>query len=137
MECLFPSHCWCDRLLINHRTNLSVWYSSYCLGLPTILMMLSHSFKTNKYISHQLVIVPSIPLETVNIYLNIVLATCSEDKRLGFLDGNGKIAHIIKKAHPSPINRCKFLNDQVIISGDDDGMIKVWDLRTVVPVFQA
>lgn len=66
-----------------------------------------------------------------------MLASCSEDKRLGFLDGNGKIAHIIKKAHPSPINRCKFLNDQVIISGDDDGLVKVWDLRTVVPVFQA
>ena len=47
------------------------------------------------------------------------------------------MAHIIKKAHPSPINRCKFFNDQIIISGDDDGLIKVWDLRTVVPVFQA
>jgi hypothetical protein len=30
---------------------------------------------------------------------NIVLATCSEDKRLGFIDSTGKIAHIIKKAH--------------------------------------
>lgn len=76
-------------------------------------------------------------METVLILLIVVLASCSEDKRLGFLDGNGKIAHIIKKAHPSPINRCKFINDQVLISGDDDGLIKVWDLRTVVPVFQA
>jgi len=66
-----------------------------------------------------------------------VLASCGEDKRLGFLDGSGKIAHIIKKAHPSPINRCKFINDQVLISGDDDGLVKVWDLRTVAPVFQA
>lgn len=66
-----------------------------------------------------------------------MLATCSEDKRLGFLDANGNIAHIIKKAHPSPINRCHFINDQVLASGDDDGLIKIWDLRTVVPVFQA
>ena len=66
-----------------------------------------------------------------------MLASCGEDRRLGFLDGNGKIAHIIKKAHPSPIYRCKFLNDHILVSGDDDGMIKVWDLRTTVPVFQA
>lgn len=56
---------------------------------------------------------------------------------MGFLDGSGKVAHIIKKAHPSPINRCKFYNDQVLISGDDDGLVKVWDLRTVAPVFHA
>lgn len=66
-----------------------------------------------------------------------MLASCSEDKRLSFLDGNGKVAHIIKKAHPVPINRCKFLRDEIIVSGDDDGMIKVWDLRTVSPVFTA
>jgi WD40 repeat protein len=65
-----------------------------------------------------------------------VLASCGEDRRLGFLDGNGKVAHIIRKAHPSSINRCKFINDHILVSGDDDGVMKVWDLRTVVPVFQ-
>lgn len=34
-----------------------------------------------------------------------LLATCSEDKRLGFIDSSGKIAHRIKKAHENPINR--------------------------------
>lgn len=52
------------------------------------------------------------------------------------MDGTGKIAHIIKKAHPSPIYRCKFINDHILISGDDDGLMKVWDLRTAVPVFE-
>lgn len=68
--------------------------------------------------------------------ISLVLASCGEDKRIGFLDSTGKIAHIIKKAHPVPIHRCKFLNDQILISGDDDGAMKVWDLRTVAPIFE-
>lgn len=66
-----------------------------------------------------------------------MLATCGEDKRIGFLDGEGKVKCVIKKAHPTPINRCKFLNDSTLISGDDDGLIKIWDLRTATPVFEA
>ena len=48
-------------------------------------------------------------LGTCKVYSNVVLATCGEDKRLGFIDQSGKIAHKIKKAHESPINRVKFL----------------------------
>lgn len=92
-------------------------------------------FKINNYINFRQGIVHLIHQAIVNYRLSIVLASCSEDKRLGFLDVNGKVAHIIKKAHPSPINRCKFFNDTVLISGDDDGLVKVWDLRTTVPVF--
>lgn len=66
----------------------------------------------------------------VHINLNLVLATCGEDKRLGFLDASGKIAHKIKKAHESPINRIHFANGNTLISGDDDGIVKVWDLRS-------
>lgn len=65
----------------------------------------------------------------------VVLATCGEDKRLGFIDGTGKIAHKIKKAHENPINRVKFANDEILISGDDDGCVKVWDLRSSECVF--
>lgn len=64
-----------------------------------------------------------------------LLATCGEDKRLGFIDGTGKIAHKIKKAHENPINRVKFANDEILISGDDDGCVKVWDLRSSECVF--
>lgn len=59
-----------------------------------------------------------------------MLATCSEDKRLGFIDAEGKVAHIIKRAHASPISRCEFVDDQMLMSGDDDGVVKLWDLRT-------
>jgi WD40 repeat protein len=99
--------------------------------------MLNHLFKTSNYINCQRDIAFSIIQETVTPLLTVVLASCGEDKRLGFLDGNGKVAHIIKKAHPAPINRCKFINDHILVSGDDEGLTKVWDLRTVVPVFQA
>jgi WD40 repeat protein len=65
-----------------------------------------------------------------------VLATCSEDKRLGFIDSSGKIAHIIKKAHENPINRVHFASEQIVLSGDDEGVIKVWDLRQSESIFQ-
>lgn len=70
----------------------------------------------------------SLGLMYINCYS--VLATCSEDKRLGFIDSEGKIAHIIKKAHTSGINRCEFVDDHMLMSGDDDGQVKLWDLRT-------
>lgn len=63
-------------------------------------MMLSLLFKIRKCTNYQQGIVHLILLETVYSSIILVLATCSEDKRLGFLDGTGKVAHIIKKAHP-------------------------------------
>ena len=45
------------------------------------------------------------------------------------------MAHLIKKAHPAPINRVHFANDYLLLSGDDDGLTKVWDLRTSECVF--
>lgn len=74
---------------------------------------------------------------TVIFIIILVLATCGKDKRLGFIDNNGKVAHIIKKAHETSINRIKFLDDKTIISGDDDGNVKIWDLRSTVSVFEA
>jgi WD40 repeat protein len=47
------------------------------------------------------------------------------------------VAHLIKKAHPAPINRVHFVNDYLLLSGDDDGLTKVWDLRTSECVFEA
>lgn len=46
----------------------------------------------------------------VSFCLYLVLASCSEDKRLGFLNAEGEIAHVIKKAHSNPINRCEFVD---------------------------
>ena len=55
---------------------------------------------------------------------------------MGFIDANGSIAHRIKKAHEDGINRVKFANDHILISGDDEGVVKVWDLRSSDCVFE-
>ena len=54
---------------------------------------------------------------------------------MGFIDSSAKIASLIKKAHDSPINRVGFANEHIVMSGDDDGIIKVWDLRSTECVF--
>ena len=56
---------------------------------------------------------------------------------MAFIDSSGNVAHIIKKAHDHPISRVHFANDTLLISGDDDGMIKVWDLRSSECIFDA
>ena len=43
----------------------------------------------------------------------------------------------INSAHPSPIYTVQFLDENLLGSGDDDGNIKIWDLRTLKPVYQA
>lgn len=65
------------------------------------------------------------------------MASCGEDRRLGFIDASGQVAHLIRKAHPNPINRVHFANDTLLISGDDNGMVKVWDLRSSECIFDA
>ena len=64
------------------------------------------------------------------------MATGGADKRLGFIDAEGKIAHIIKKSHEDSVSRVHFANDHVLVSGDDEGMVKVWDLRSSDCIFQ-
>ncbi|CAJ0641329.1 1607_t:CDS:2, partial [Entrophospora sp. SA101] len=34
------------------------------------------------------------------------------------------------KAHDNPINCIKLLNENLLVTGDDDGIIKLWDLRS-------
>lgn len=34
------------------------------------------------------------------------------------------------------VNLVKFLNDDVLISGDDNGLIKVWDLKSSKCVYE-
>lgn len=69
-------------------------------------MMFKEFLKLILYIKDQLGGLRLINKEHVIIVIVLVLASCSEDKRLGFVDAEGKIAHIIKKAHSQPINRC-------------------------------
>ena len=36
----------------------------------------------------------------------------------------------IKKAHNDPVYAIEFISEHVVASGDDDGVIKIWDLHT-------
>ena len=53
------------------------------------------------------------------------MATGSKDKTIGILDTNGTLISQIQKAHKEPINITKFISDSILVSGDDEGCIKV------------
>ncbi len=76
----------------------------------------------------------------------LVMCSCGADGRLGFVDGTGKVTHITKRAHENefnpkvgnPISKVKFMDDRTLISGGDEGIVKVWDLRAAnCVVFEA
>jgi len=46
----------------------------------------------------------------------------------------GTVVARISDAHSSGVNALHILNENCVISGDDDGEIKVWDVRTGAPV---
>lgn len=58
-----------------------------------------------------------------------MIYTGSKDKSLAVIT-NGKMAGRILEAHPEPIHSVLHLEaGNVIATGDDDGMIRIWDLR--------
>lgn len=57
------------------------------------------------------------------------MGTVSSDKTIGLVDSNGQLAIHIEKAHNNEINSMYFLRNDVLATGDDDGAIKIWDLR--------
>mmetsp|Transcript_18256 Transcript_18256/g.13114 ORF Transcript_18256/g.13114 Transcript_18256/m.13114 type:complete len:107 (+) Transcript_18256:224-544(+) len=58
-----------------------------------------------------------------------ILYTASADMSLGVIS-NGKLEGRIESAHKAPINALLHIeNDFVLATGDDDGVIKIWDLR--------
>lgn len=67
--------------------------------------------------------------------VDLVLATGAKDKRLGFVDGSGTVVHVQKKAHEDSISKVHFINNSHVASGDDSGIVKIWDVRTTKAVF--
>ena len=58
-----------------------------------------------------------------------MLYTSSSDGSIGVVS-NGVLEGRLMKAHPCPINTLMHIENNVVIaSGDDDGLIKIWDLR--------
>ena len=41
----------------------------------------------------------------------------------------------IIEAHAQPMYTCEYLSKDVLVTGDDDGQIKIWDLRTKTCVY--
>ncbi|XP_055332239.1 WD repeat-containing protein 55 homolog [Paramacrobiotus metropolitanus] len=64
-----------------------------------------------------------------------VVVSVGKDKRICTVDcGSASITRTIKKAHEASIFAVHSLNENMLTTGDDDGCIKVWDLRTSKPV---
>lgn len=65
-----------------------------------------------------------------------VLYTISKDKSLAVLDTqNSAVKHHIKDAHESPIFSFSPIDEFLCATGDDDGTVKIWDLRKKKSVF--
>lgn len=59
-----------------------------------------------------------------------VLYTISKDKSFAVLDTqNSAVKHHIKNAHESPIFSFIPIDEFLCATGDDDGTVKLWDLR--------
>ena len=48
---------------------------------------------------------------------------------------NTQQVNSISNAHDNPIYTCEFLSKDVLVSADDDGHIKIWDIRAGNMVF--
>ncbi|XP_051894072.1 WD repeat-containing protein 55 isoform X2 [Pristis pectinata] len=58
------------------------------------------------------------------------LVTVSKDKSIHILNvESGKLVTRIPKAHSVAINSLKLIDENLFATGDDDGLLKVWDLR--------
>ena len=58
-----------------------------------------------------------------------ILYAGSKDQSLSVMS-NGRVEGVLKQAHPEAISKVLHIeNDHVIASGDDDGLIRIWDLR--------
>jgi WD40 repeat protein len=67
-------------------------------------------------------------------HVNIILILGSSDGTLQIVDmrvGDFKKSQIMIKAHDKDVNVCDWnrINHSLIVTGSDDGSVKVWDLR--------
>lgn len=65
-----------------------------------------------------------------------LLFSVSKDKSICITDVNlGKPKRVIKKAHSEPIYSAHVVDENLLATGDDDGTVKLWDLRKESPIF--
>eukprot|EP01015_Nassula_variabilis_P021685 TRINITY_DN3890_c0_g1_i22.p1 TRINITY_DN3890_c0_g1~~TRINITY_DN3890_c0_g1_i22.p1 ORF type:complete len:172 (+),score=33.44 TRINITY_DN3890_c0_g1_i22:25-516(+) len=64
------------------------------------------------------------------------LLTGSTDKSIGLIDAQGVFKGRIKRAHENPIHTLHFTDNNTFATGDDEGMVKLWDLRSNKSTFR-
>ncbi|XP_046395038.1 WD repeat-containing protein 55 homolog [Ischnura elegans] len=65
-----------------------------------------------------------------------MLISVSKDKSICVTDvDSGKPKRIMKKAHNEPIYCAHVVDENLLATGDDDGTVKLWDLRKESPIF--
>lgn len=78
-------------------------------------------FKSNKHVS-----------SCRGVCFNVsgdILYTISSDKSLQGLNGNGQQTILYDHAHDVPINRLCEISEHTVVTGDDSGEVKLWDIR--------
>lgn len=58
------------------------------------------------------------------------LFTISNDRTFQAVDGNGVHVMVHQNAHDHPINKLQHVNENLLATGDDAGVVKLWDVRT-------
>ena len=58
-----------------------------------------------------------------------LLYTISKDRSLHALDTTGKEVLHFPTAHDEPINKILNINENILATGDDEGVVKLWDIR--------
>jgi len=59
--------------------------------------------------------------------------SCSADKSIAGLNAEGAVSWRIPSAHDASINCIQYLNEHSVATGDDDGCVKLWDVRSRKP----
>ncbi len=66
-----------------------------------------------------------------------MIASGGEDKSLNVFDPNHLEAVVsITNAHPASIYTVKYMDENLLVSGDDEGEIRIWDIRSKNAVYQ-
>lgn len=64
------------------------------------------------------------------------ILTCSKDKSIMITDmETEKLKKFYESAHDDPINKLHVIDENLFATGDDNGTVKLWDLRTKNEVF--